>query len=250
MRLADEYMRQKSWRPWPEIYSALPSIDGQTVLDLGCNVGDQAAELAARGARVIGLDANEELLGEARSRGIPGAEFRRADLSTTHDFGIVADGIWSSFLPAFFPDLTSTLTAWSRHLVPGGWIALTEIDDLFGHEPLGSDTRALLGHYSADAFAAGRYDFGMGGKLRGHLERAGFEVENELVLEDRELAFDGPALPEVIDAWRKRLGRMYLLQVHCGSKFKAVEAELLACLADPAHRSRARVHFCLGRRAA
>jgi hypothetical protein len=53
---------------------------------------------------------------------------------------------------------------------------------------------------------------------------------------------------DLIDAWRTRLGRMYLLQVHCGSKFPAVEAELLACLADPAHRSQAKVYFCLGRR--
>ncbi len=248
MSLADEYARQKSWRPWPEIYATLPPIDGQAVLDLGCNVGDQAAELAARGARVIGIDANEELLGHARSRGIPEAEFRRVDLGTGGELGVVADGIWSSFLPAFFPDLASTLTAWSRHLVPDGWIALTEVNDLFGHEPLSSATRALLDDYREDALVAGRYDFLMGRKLRGHLERAGFAIESELVLEDRELAFDGPALPDVIDAWHRRLGRMYLLQQHCGSKFPAVEAELLACLADPTHRSQAKVYFCLGRR--
>ena len=247
MNLAEEYKRQKSWRPWPEIYAALPSIDGQTVLDLGCNVGDQAAELAARGARVLGIDANAELLEEARSRRIPGAEFRHADLSDVRELGVVANGIWSSFLPAFFPDLTAALNGWSRSLVRGGWIALTELDDLFGHEPLSEDTRTLLGSYCAEALAAGRYDFRMGGKLREHLERARFVVETELVLEDRELAFDGPALPDVIDAWRKRLGRMYLLHVHCGSRFAAVEAELLACLADPDHRSRARVHFCLAR---
>ena len=111
MSLADDYGRQKSWRPWPEIYAALPPIEGQTVLDLGCNVGDQSAELAARGARVIGIDANEELLGVARSRGIVGVEFRHADLSSVSDFGVVADGIWASFSPAFFTDLVPTVTA-------------------------------------------------------------------------------------------------------------------------------------------
>ena len=50
------------------------------MLDLGCAVGDLAAELAARGARVIGMDLNEELLAEARARGLPGARFDLGDL--------------------------------------------------------------------------------------------------------------------------------------------------------------------------
>jgi SAM-dependent methyltransferase len=246
--LVDEYARQRAWRPWSEIFAALPATSGQTVLDLGCAVGDQAAELAARGAHVIGLDANEELLGAARARGIPGTEFRFADLRSVSDFGIVADGIWSSFAAAFFPDLAPRLIEWSKALRPGGWIALTEIDDLFGHEPLAAESRNLFDGYAEEALAAGRYDFHMGRKLRGYLERAGFRVVNERMLEDQELAFAGAALPEVVEAWRRRLERMPLLRARGGEGWPAIEADLLRCLGDPAHRSQARVCFCLARK--
>ena len=49
------------------------------MLDLGCAVGDQSAELEARGATVIGIDLNEELLREAQLRHLPNAEFRQAE---------------------------------------------------------------------------------------------------------------------------------------------------------------------------
>ena len=50
MSLSDDYSRQFAWRSWATILDALPPLAGQTVLDLGCAVGDQAAELVARGA--------------------------------------------------------------------------------------------------------------------------------------------------------------------------------------------------------
>jgi 2-polyprenyl-3-methyl-5-hydroxy-6-metoxy-1,4-benzoquinol methylase len=59
MSLADEYRRQFAWRDWATALGALPPTSGHLVLDLGCAQGDLAAELVARGARVIGLDLNE-----------------------------------------------------------------------------------------------------------------------------------------------------------------------------------------------
>jgi len=47
MNLAEEYRRQFEWRSWPDLVAALPPLDGATVLDLGCGVGDQAALLEA-----------------------------------------------------------------------------------------------------------------------------------------------------------------------------------------------------------
>lgn len=68
MNLSDEYRNQLAWRSWSSVMDLLPAVDGQLVLDLGCGVGDQAFELAARGASVIGIDANEELLATARAK--------------------------------------------------------------------------------------------------------------------------------------------------------------------------------------
>lgn len=47
MSLSSEYKRQFGWRDWPSVLDGLPSLHGQTVIDLGCGVGDLAAELSA-----------------------------------------------------------------------------------------------------------------------------------------------------------------------------------------------------------
>lgn len=256
MSLADEYRRQRAWRDWGRVLEALPPLEGRTVLDLGCAAGDVAAELVARGARVVGVDGNQELLAAARAKGLANAEFHRADLRDRSDLDrildsepdVSADGLWSSFAAAYFPDLSPVLAGWAGHLAPGGWVALTEIDDLFGHEPLPDRTEGLLRAFAEESLAAGRYDFHMGGKLRRHAERAGLTVSKELTLADRELAFDGPAAPEVLEAWRARLERMTLLQGFCGPDFDRVRDDLLACLARPNHRATARVHCCLAAR--
>jgi SAM-dependent methyltransferase len=245
MSLSDEYRRQWAWRSWPSLFAAVPLHAGQTVLDLGCAVGGQAAELASRGARVIGIDANEDLLLEARSRRIPNAEFRREDLRALPDLGVVADGLWCSFAAAYIPDLSPVLASWRNHLRSGGWIALTEIDDLFGHQPLGEKTRSMLEGYARDSFVAGRYDFHMGRKLRDHLEPCGFTISKSLTVEDQELAFEGPARPEVVEAWRARFERMKLLRSFCGRDFEDVREDFLACLAREDHRSDATVCCCI-----
>ena len=245
MSLSDEYRRQLAWRDWATALDALPSLEGRTVLDLGCAVGDMAALLVARGARVVGVDGNEELLTAARSKELPNAELLQADLRALPDLGVKADGLWCSFAAAYFPELSTQLGAWMRHVRPGGWVALTEIDDFFGHEPLGERTRELLAAYAEDALAAGRYDFHMGRKLPEHAERAGLTVSKELTLEDREFSFTGPARPEVLDAWRVRFERMTLLRAFCGPEYDRVRDDFLACLARPDHRSAARVCCCI-----
>ena len=248
MSLSSEYKRQFVWRDWPTIFDALPSLRGQTVLDLGCGVGDLAAEFVARGARVIGVDMSEELLHEARSRQLSNAEFRTDDLRTLRDLGIAADGLWCSFTAAYFPDLPMALTAWARNVKAGGWIALTEIDDLFGHEPLSVETKALLRAYAEGALAAGRYDFHMGRRLRDHLERSWFTVSKVLTLEDQELSFNGPARPEVLDAWQARFNRMKALRDFCGPTMGQVQEEFLSCLIRTDHRSVAKVYCCIAKK--
>src|SRR5690242_18645134 len=126
MHLADVYQRQFGWRDWPTIFGAMPALQGQLVLDLGCGVGDLTAELVKRGARVTGFDASEELLSAAGSRQLANTEFRFADLRTLPDLQLAADGIWCSFTTAYFPTLQAVLAAWKNNLKPGGWIALTE----------------------------------------------------------------------------------------------------------------------------
>jgi len=239
--LADYYRRQFAWRDWPRMFEVLPDVRGRTVLDLGCGVGDLAAELVARGARVIGIDANEELVAAARALKLERADFRVGDLRALPELGREVDGIWCSFAAAYFVDFESVLRSWTAVLRPGGWVALTEVDDLFGHEPLGAEAREVFERYADEALRERRYDFRMGRRLSECARRAGLRVEKELELADRELAFDGAAEPEVLQAWRDRLEGLRLLREKCGARFDALRDEFLACLGRPDHRSRARV---------
>ncbi|MHC1766457.1 MAG: class I SAM-dependent methyltransferase [Verrucomicrobiia bacterium] len=245
MNLTNEYKQQFAWRSWLRIFDALPSVRGQVVLDLGCAVGDQAAEFAARGARVIGVDIDQNLIEAARSRKLRNADFRQLDLRTLPDLGVVADGLWCSFVAAYFPELPPVLAAWSGNLRAGGWIALTEIDDLFGHQPLNARAKELLDGYAHKALVAKWYDFHMGHKLGDHLERSGFQVTKVLTVVDQELSFDGPEPTEVIEAWRKRFDRMTLLREFCGEEFETVCEEFLGCLSRADHQSLAKVYCCI-----
>lgn len=247
MRLANQYRRQFGWRDWPGILGALPCVAGSTVLDLGCGIGDLSAELVRLGATVIGIDASEELIREARSRSLQrAASFVVQDLAEELRVDVQAHGIWCSFTAAYFPDLSRALTRWAKHLRPGGWIAITEIDDLFGHVPVEPETKALLDAYVDEALATDRYDFRMGRKLEDHLRRTGFRISESLTLSDRELSFNGPALPEVLDSWEDRFGRMEQLRRFCGESYSRVKDDVLMCLAREDHRSLATVRCSIG----
>lgn len=248
--LSEEYAKQYAWRAWSAVYAELAELGelrGARVLDLGAGIGDQAADLASRGARVVGVDAHPEIVAHARSRGIVGAEFVRADLRDLEGVEGTFDGVWSSFAAAYFVDFAPVLRTWLGRLRPGGWIALTEVDEFFGHEPLGAEARDFFAGYVEEARAAGRYDFRMGRRLRGHLEAAGARVVCERELEDRELAFRGAADPRVLEAWRSRLAWMKLLHERAGARWEALREEFLACLANPVHHATARVVFVLAR---
>jgi SAM-dependent methyltransferase len=247
MTLADQYQQQHTWRSWAAIFDALPPLRGTTVLDLGCGVGDQAADLVAHGARVIGIDRDPALLRVARTKQLTGARFLRSDLRSLPDPGVAVDGLWCSFGAAYFPDLPAVLRPWLCHLRPGGWVATTEVHDLFAHQPLPAPSAALLEAYVGASLAAGRYDFRMGGKLRGYLEQCGLTVSKAWAIPDLELAFDGPAQPEVVLAWQARFARMARLQDFCGPRFHQVRDDFLAALMHADHVSQARVCCCIAR---
>ena len=247
MSLADDYARQHRWRSWSRIYDELPLKPSDLVVDLGCAIGDQAADLAARGARVIGVDANVDLLAVARNRKIPGATFVEADLFSWMDSSLAADGLWCSFAPAYFTDLVPVLRRWTAALRSGAWIALVEIDELFGHEPMSAATKAAFSRYCDEGLLAKRYDFRMGRRLAACAAAAGLTVLREMALPDQEFSFSGPASPDVLEAWALRLSRMPLLQRFFGSDWESARAEFLGCLGSAVHTSTSRVVFVLAR---
>jgi SAM-dependent methyltransferase len=234
-------------RAWERALERLPETAGALVLDLGCGAGDAASVLAERGAEVIGLDLDAARVQAARARRIPRAEFRVADLRAPLELERPADGLWAAYTAAYFPDLAPVLERWSCALRPGGWIALVEIDDFLGHEPLSSEARAWLAGYAAEALGEGRYDFRCGSKLERHVADAGLRLEWSCEFPDPEYAWQGPLDAPALASWRARLQRMPLMRAAAGERAERLCEELLACLAHPEHRTRARVRACLAR---
>src|SRR6266542_6970079 len=56
---------------------------GESILDLGCGTGQLASQIAARGARVIGIDVSPTMITRAREK-YPGLDFRVADGTDLH----------------------------------------------------------------------------------------------------------------------------------------------------------------------
>jgi SAM-dependent methyltransferase len=247
--LVEQYLRQERWRRWDDALAALPLERGARVLDIGCGVGDVAARLAARGVDVLGIDSNVAMLAAARAR-YPHVRFEEADVQdlAAERLGLF-DGLWASFVTAYFPDLVPVLTRWcDRLLRPGGWLALVEVDDLLGHEPLPADLRADVSRFYEEALSAGRYDFEGGRKLASAARAVGLQVVHEGILADEELSFEGAAPADVVGAWSARLARMGGLKAFMGDRFGEFEQALMVALRAESHRSRARVMFVLARR--
>ncbi len=64
----------------------LDPVPGERVLDLGCGTGELAADLAARGLEVVGIDVDAAMIDTAR-RNHPQVSFHQAD---GHDFSLPA----------------------------------------------------------------------------------------------------------------------------------------------------------------
>ena len=245
MSLIEEYRRQFHWRDWSRALALCPMAHGQQVLDLGCGAGDLAAELAARGAAVTGVDKDPDLLAAARTRA-PEAHFEQQELSEltlTTSF----DGLWCSFASAYFIDFSAVFAHWCTFLKPRAWVCLIDIDDLFGHEPRPDETREAIERFYLESLKKRRYDFRAGSRLMGALESQGFHVATA-ELSDRELAFEGPASAEVLEAWRARIARMQGLKSFFGDGLAAFTQSFLGTLRSSEHRALCKVVCCVGKR--
>lgn len=112
----------------PGVYAFLTHYLGDLggpVLDLGCGTGDYCAAFVRDGIRAVGLDLDEKMIAQARTR-TPEAEFHVADMRRLHTL----EGPWSmifsigntaAHLPE--PDLWACVDHVAERLLPQGiWI--------------------------------------------------------------------------------------------------------------------------------
>lgn len=91
------------------------------VLDAGCGTGRIAIELARRGCHTVGVDLDEVMLAQARTKA-PQLDWRLGDLSTialgaAFDAIVMAGNVMIYLTPG---TEAATLTNMARHLKPGG----------------------------------------------------------------------------------------------------------------------------------
>jgi len=79
---AEQYEGRHSyvWQFGGDLLELLAPRAGERILDLGCGTGHLTAEIAARGAQVVGLDSSPDMLGQARQN-YPDLKFVLADAS-------------------------------------------------------------------------------------------------------------------------------------------------------------------------
>ncbi len=249
MSIVERASRQYRWRRWFDVYPYLGVLSEAQIVDLGCGIGDQARDLSQLGAHVLGVDGNQDAIDHAKSRGIQRARFVCRDITDIRDSEMKFDGVWTSFTAAYFPRFDVLTRSIDSVLKPGGWLAITEVDDLFGHEPLHPRWTALIEKYYAKSMEEGIHRFLSHAHVCEVLSESGWRIDVERKLEDDELCFDGAASSEVLEAWRARLSFMMpRFLERFGEEAMEFDSAFLECLASKEHRSRSCVWFILARK--
>ena len=98
---------------------------GSLIVDLGCGTGDLLGASISSGLRCVGIDLSYEMLSHARRFTTPLVE---ADASELPVADASVDGVVSGFALRNFTDQRSVMTEIARVIVPGGRLAILEVD--------------------------------------------------------------------------------------------------------------------------
>jgi ubiquinone/menaquinone biosynthesis C-methylase UbiE len=111
----------------PALLALAGDLRGRRVLDLGCAAGALAERLVERGAEVVGVDVNPELVRIARERRGDRAEFHVADLSLPMPFLADAsfDTVTASLVLHYIRDWTTPLREAHRVLREDGVLLIS-----------------------------------------------------------------------------------------------------------------------------
>ena len=91
---------------------------GERILDLGCGTGALTAEIAGRGAQVLGVDQSEEMISHARKQ-FPALKFEVLDARELR-FNTEFDAVFSNAVLHWIPEAEQVVSGVARGLKPGG----------------------------------------------------------------------------------------------------------------------------------
>jgi SAM-dependent methyltransferase len=132
-------MEQKMRPLYHATLEALQPLSGKAVLDAGCGAGQAAADAAARGARVSGIDASAPLLDVARHR-TPAGDFRQADIEALPFEADVFDVVTAFNAIQYAVDPATAVAELARVCRSGGSVAIGVWGD-----PAQCETEGLFG---------------------------------------------------------------------------------------------------------
>ncbi len=193
------------WQFGGSLVELLAPCEGERILDLACGTGQLTAEIAARGARVVGLDSSPEMLGQARQN-YPRLKFVLADATNFH-FDEPFDAVFSNAALHWVKDAEASVKCIAASLRTGGrFVAefggkgnITEILAAF---------RAVFGDAAEDLCP---WTFRGIGEYATVLERHGLEVR-QASLFDRPTPVEGE---HGLEDW---------LEMFCGNYFRHLSA--------------------------
>jgi trans-aconitate methyltransferase len=106
------------WKKAKGVVALLAPKAGERILDLGCGTGHLAAEIASKGAEVIGIDRSPEMISEARGQ-FTELKFEVAD-ARQMQFERQFDAVFSNAVLHWIVEPKLVVRAVARALVPGG----------------------------------------------------------------------------------------------------------------------------------
>lgn len=248
MNLFQEYKKQQSWRDWQRYLSFIPYCHDDSVLDLGCSVGDVTRLFATRVKQVVGIDRNPDFIDFCQSKKIGNETFICSDFLNLDDIPVKPiNGVWSSFSLSYLREPLYFLVYLRSLMQDGAWIALLDVSCFIsGNLPATSKYYERVRRFELSSYQSGIYDFDFGAKMPALLQSAGFDilhVDNDVT--DPELNFSGAAPQEIIDGWVARLKRMDRLKDELGPDYGDFCSELLSHLDSVQHKKRRNVRFAV-----
>ena len=115
---SDSYRTNAAYVPalGAAVFSLLNPQPGERILDVGCGEGSLTERLAAAGASVVGIDTSDEMVAEARSRGLDARLIDAEQLPFDREF----DAVFSNAALHWVRDHDAMLAGVYRALKPGG----------------------------------------------------------------------------------------------------------------------------------
>ncbi len=110
------------WKKAGDLIDLLDPVTGERILDLGCGTGHLTAQIAARGATVVGLDASASMIAQARQN-YPKLAFVLGDARALR-FDEPFDAVFSNAALHWIPQANPVIAGVAAALKPSGRFVL------------------------------------------------------------------------------------------------------------------------------